>query len=157
MARRPMTLKRTLLIFVVFLGVAVFRSFTGTTPTPDAPAGGGSPEAHQGSGTTVEEADSRHLSGVMLDASGVVDRTLPDDNDGSRHQRFILELASGHTVLVAHNIDLARRVPLAAGDRVQLHGQYEWNERGGVLHWTHHDPGGRHQGGWIEHEGHRYE
>ena len=83
-------------------------------------------------------------------------RILPDDNVGSRHQRFIVTLESGHTVLLSHNIDLAPRVPLAQGDRVVFRGEYEWNERGGVVHWTHHDPGGRRPGGWIRHRGETY-
>ncbi len=100
-------------------------------------------------------------SGQMVAFDARVLRTLADDNDGSRHQRFILALEdrSGayDTILVAHNIDLAERVPLKAGDIVSLYGQYEFNDKGGVLHWTHHDPGGRHEDGWIEHEGVRYE
>ena len=36
--------------------------------------------------------------------------TLPDDNKGTRHQRFILKLSSGQTLLVAHNIDLADKI-----------------------------------------------
>ena len=96
-------------------------------------------------------------SGVMVLAEGAVQRVLPDDNDGSRHQRFIVELEGGHTVLVAHNIDLAPRVPLAEGDRVRVYGQYEWNERGGVLHWTHHDPRGAHEEGWVEWQGQVFE
>lgn len=96
-------------------------------------------------------------SGVMVTVSGTIIKTLSDDNDGSRHQRFLIKPQPGLTVLVAHNIDLAPRVPLRQGDRIALRGQYEWNEKGGVLHWTHHDPAKRHDEGWIEHEGKRYQ
>ena len=81
---------------------------------------------------------------------------LSDDNEGSRHQRFILRLSTGQTLLVAHNIDLAPRVPLDEGDDITFYGQYEWSEKGGVIHWTHHDPDGRHEEGWLEHRGKRY-
>ena len=81
----------------------------------------------------------------------MVDRVLSDDQDGSPHQRFIVRLANDHTVLVAHNIALAPRVPLAVGDRVRFRGEFEWNPKGGVVHWTHLDPDGRREGGWIRH------
>lgn len=74
---------------------------------------------------------------------------MPDDNDDSRHQRFILRLANRQSLLIAHNIDLARRVPLGMGDRVQFRGMYEWNELGGLVHWTHDDPMGIEEGGHI--------
>ena len=99
---------------------------------------------------TVEAAFAAQRSGVWLEAQGQVDRILSDDNEGSRHQRFVLELDGGHSVLVAHNIDLAERVPLARGEVITLRGRYEWNERGGVIHWTHHDPDGRGPGGWVK-------
>ena len=97
-------------------------------------------------------------SDLQIQGDGTVVHVLPDDNDGSRHQRFLLELDSGQTLLVAHNIDLAPRVPdIARGDRVRFFGEYEWNPTGGVIHWTHHDPRGSHVGGWLEHAGRRYE
>ena len=80
-------------------------------------------------------------------------KLLSDDNDGSRHQRFILELGSGQTILVTHNIDLAPRISsLRVGDSVEFYGEYEWNEKGGLLHWTHHDPRGAHVSGWLKHQ-----
>lgn len=109
-----------------------------------------------GADGTVEALFEDGRSGEMVVISATVDRLLSDDNDGSRHQRFIVRLESGHTLLVAHNIDLAERVPLTAGDRVTMRGEYEWNEQGGVIHWTHHDPRGSREGGWIDAGGERY-
>ncbi len=70
---------------------------------------------------------------------------LPDDNSGSRYQKFKIKLTNGQTMLVAHNIDIATRVSgLSEGDSIMFSGQYEWNEKGGVLHWTHRDSNGSH-------------
>jgi hypothetical protein len=96
-------------------------------------------------------------SGDVIEGSGRVAAVLPDDDRGSRHQRFLLELDSGLTLLIAHNIDLAPRIPrIRTGDTVTFRGQYEWNPKGGVVHWTHHDPDGRRPGGWLRHGGETY-
>jgi hypothetical protein len=87
---------------------------------------------------------------VPVTGSGVVVKLLRDDREGSPHQRILLRVAGGGTVLIAHNLDLAARVtPLAEGDRLEFAGDYVWNEKGGVVHWTHPDPQGRHRAGWI--------
>lgn len=94
----------------------------------------------------------------QITGRGRVVKLLADDNKGSRHQRFILRLSSGQTLLVAHNIDLAPRLnQLKVGDSILFFGEYVWNKKGGVLHWTHHDPKGYHPGGWLEHNGQRYQ
>lgn len=107
--------------------------------------------------TGIVELYIQQKSGVMVEFDAPVQRILADDNDGSRHQRFILVTDNGHTVLVAHNIDLAERVPLKTGDRVKVRGEYEYNAQGGVVHWTHRDPGAGTKHGWIELAGIRYE
>jgi hypothetical protein len=95
---------------------------------------------------------------VEVQGEGVVVRVLPDDEDGNRHQRFILRLASGQTLLVAHNIDVAPRVEgLWPGDTVAFRGIYEWSAEGGTVHWTHRDPDGRHAPGWLRHDGNQYD
>ncbi len=112
--------------------------------------------------TTAQTAEDKLIarafesgeSDVEVEGEGEVTRVLPDDVNGRRHQRFILRLASGQTLLVAHNIDVAPRIKgLKEGDSVRFKGEYEWNEEGGVIHWTHHDPQGRHAGGWLKHNG----
>ena len=122
---------------------------------------GGNFNVVQGSTASSERIASafrNQQSGIQVTGEGVVSRVLSDDNDGSRHQRFILRLASGQTLLIAHNIDLAPRIAsLEVGDTVAFNGVYEWNSKGGVVHWTHHDPGGEHQAGWLKHDGKTYQ
>ena len=97
-------------------------------------------------------------SDVQVQGKGIVSRLLRDDNEGSRHQKFILKLPGGQSVLVAHNIDLAPRIAdLKTGDNIEYYGEYEWNEKGGLLHWTHDDPAGRHADGWLKHKGMTYQ
>jgi len=103
---------------------------------------------------SAQSAFANRQSNIQITGSGRVVRILADDVEGSRHQKFILKLASGQTLLIAHNIDLAPRInSLAIGDQVGFHGEYEWNAKGGIMHWTHHDPRGRHEDGWLLHDG----
>ena len=106
----------------------------------------------------LQEAFKEQKRNLQIEGQGNVIKLLSDDLDGSKHQRFIIELNSGQTLLVAHNIDLAPRVKaLQVGDKVTFYGEYEWNPEGGVIHWTHHDPAGEHGGGWIKHDGKLYQ
>lgn len=78
-------------------------------------------------------------------------RLIADDDDGERHQRFVVQVSGRQTLLIAHNVDLSQRVPVGMGDRVAFRGLYEWNDDGGLVHWTHRDPLGVEDGGWISH------
>jgi hypothetical protein len=106
----------------------------------------------------LASAFANHRRNVQVQGGGIVTRVLADDNDGSRHQRFIIQLESGQKLLIAHNIDLSKRIDsLKDGDRVTFKGEYEWNPQGGIIHWTHHDPAGRHLSGWVKHNGRTYQ
>jgi hypothetical protein len=149
----------------LFLVVLVAAGFAGLTQYRQFSLGGGHASGVKSAATeesasdgALERAQESRASGVQLQGQGTVIKVLPDDNDGSRHQRFILKLRSGQTLLIAHNIDLAPRIgSLRAGDSVAFNGEYEWNSKGGVIHWTHHDPGGRHAAGWLKHGGQVYQ
>ena len=98
------------------------------------------------------DAFVNHSRDVSVEGSGAVEKILTDDLDGSRHQRFILRLSTGQTILIAHNIDIAPRVAqLRVGDNVIFSGRYAWNPQGGVVHLTHKDPQWREIGGWLIH------
>ena len=96
---------------------------------------------------------------VEVTAEGVVTSVLTDESGPSgMHQRFIIRLAEGsQTVLVDNNVTIGQRAPVAPGDDVVVHGEYVWNDQGGLIHFTHHDPAPAHEGGWIELHGMRYQ
>jgi hypothetical protein len=107
---------------------------------------------------TVERAFAEHLSSIEVTAEGSVTRLLSDDTGPSgTHQRFIVQVkGSTQTLLIDNNVDIGKRVPLATGDAVVVHGEYVWNDQGGLIHFTHHDPAHTHEDGWIELKGVRY-
>jgi hypothetical protein len=108
-----------------------------------------------------EDLYRRKINHIQVRGVGVVTGLLNDDLVGHKHQRFVLELAPHKTLLILNNIDLWPRIsPLEVGDRVEFYGEYAWNRHGGIVHWTHDDPKGSHDAGFIkvlaeehEHEG----
>ena len=106
----------------------------------------------------IMQAYKQQISNIQVQSKGEVKAILADDNDGSKHQKMILKLENGLTVLVAHNIDLAPRVEgLRKGEIVEFYGEYEYSPKGGVIHWTHHDPQGKHVDGWLKYQGKSYQ
>jgi len=105
----------------------------------------------------IQQAFLNRQSNLWVESTGIVEKILSDDLNPPRHQRFIIRLNHGQTLLISHNIDIAPRIHhLKGGDRIYFRGEYEWNDKGGVVHWTHHDPEYRHSGGWIEYRGQSY-
>jgi len=107
----------------------------------------------------VERDYAEKRSTVEVTAEGAVTRVLADESGPSGlHQRFIIRLAgSTQTVLVENNVTIGQRAPIFVGDDVMVHGEYVWNDQGGLIHFTHHDPAPAHEGGWIELKGVRYQ
>jgi hypothetical protein len=112
----------------------------------------------QQNNSALIEAFKNKKSDIFVEGSGVVKKLLADDNKGSRHQKFLVTISESQTLLFAHNIDLAPRVEnLQIGDTVTFKGEYVYNPKGGVMHWTHHNPEGGSKAGWISHNGKVYE
>ena len=94
--------------------------------------------------------------GDWIEARGQVRRLLSDGSDFERHQRFVVVVDGDQSLLIAHNLEIADRIPLGLGDRVRFRGIYEYNDSGGVVHFTHRDPHGEEAGGWVEFRKERY-
>jgi hypothetical protein len=146
---------RKLLVVVIALGISwMLAEHLGPRPVDLPPRAADAPSDDARAAAALDA----HRSGEQMEGRGTVTRVLADDNDGDRHQRFILRLDSGQTLLIAHNIDLAPRVAgLKEGDIVEFRGEYEWNDKGGVIHWTHKDPRGQHEAGWLKRQGRTYQ
>jgi hypothetical protein len=99
-------------------------------------------------------------SHVEVVAGGNVTRVLgTQPGVSSAHEGFLMRLNSSCdvTIRVEANIDFTGQFPLVTGDAVVVKGEYEYYPRGGVIHWTHRDPRGRHEGGYIQTGGKIYD
>lgn len=155
---------RNIAVITLFLAAAAWQYFSGNVGNPTSqPA-----TSPQTKTSTVAVDQSKTMAQLRAavnnpnakfwtNLQGKVIKNLKDDTEGDRHQKFLLQVANDLTLLVSHNIDVAERVPVREGDTVKVQGEYVWNNRGGVIHWTHHDPKGRKAGGWIEVNGKRYQ
>ena len=146
-----------LLLFGCFLYVAITQyppnQWNGSPPPPP-------PQQTISSNNDfiLQDAIEHQKSAIQVEGVGKISKLLPDDTVGVRHQKMIIELSTGQTILIAHNIDLAEKIdPIRLGDLIAFNGEYEWNEKGGLVHWTHHDPKGYHIAGWLKYNGKIYQ
>ena len=146
-------MKKTIIVLAIAIVVTIYGYFTNDPDLIRSVL-----QQSESVNQSIQDAYDNRQSDIQVKGSGVVIKLLRDDMDGSRHQRFILKITPGQTLLVAHNIDLAPKITsLKKGDSVEFNGEYEWNSKGGILHWTHHDPRGRHINGWLKHNGRTYQ
>lgn len=106
--------------------------------------------------TEFDKAYTNHAQKAIVSVKGQVRKILPDDNKGSRHQKFLITI-NGKSILVASNMDMIKKIPIDVGDEVVIKGEYIWNEKGGVIHWTHRDPRHQHPDGFIYYKGKLYQ
>jgi hypothetical protein len=153
--------KRYLLLSSLLISIAILlNACEAALPNTSAVSKFTSSEAKNANANTnasVETAYAKKLSDVQVSGHGVVTKLLPDDQKGARHQKFLVRINPEQTLLFAHNIDLAERLPLKIGDTVSFNGEYVYNPKGGIVHWTHLDPQGNHTPGWIMLQGKKYQ
>lgn len=102
------------------------------------------------------ESFQQGRTGIWVSAEAPVAQKLGDEDDGLL-QRFMIRPTEGVTVQVRHSLEESTRVPVERGDIVRVTGYYEWDARGGFISRTYGDPEQPGGGGWIEHDGQRYD
>lgn len=141
------------LLLIIVSGLVLYSYLESTPESTNT-----NTEYHHVDERSLQNAYDNKQSNVQIGGQGKVVKVLPDDRKGSQHQKFILKVPTGQKLLIAHNIDLAAKIKtLRKGDSVEFYGEYEWNSKGGIIHWTHHDPRGRHEDGWLKHNGVTYQ
>lgn len=136
---------------------AVLLAAAACTPQQNAPSSRATQASTNGLICQAFDAQQSH---VEVLATGVVTRDLGlRAGRSGTHEGYLLRLDNGCRLVlkVETNVDLTGPIPIKTGDRAVVKGEYEWTRLGGVLHWTHHDPRGRHEGGYVTVEGHTYQ
>jgi hypothetical protein len=140
----------TIIVFVSLMSCSIKSNYESNDETPSIPVVSNSLDSICTPISTIESAFTNQQSEISVTVKGTITRLLSDDTVGDRHQRFIIQLSNNQTILITHNVDIAPRVSgISVGDTVYVHGDYVWNSQGGLIHWTHHDPSGIHENGWI--------
>lgn len=98
---------------------------------------------------------------VEIRAFGVVTRVLGvRETRSGTHEGFWVRLGSkrnrhAQQFRVEDNTSISGFIPLHRGESLALQGQYACDDS--VIHWTHHDPSGRHRAGYITVGGKTYQ
>jgi hypothetical protein len=104
----------------------------------------------------VSAVNGRRRLNFVQGGNMTVIKVLPDDNQGLKHQKWIVRLSNGSQLMGVYNSDMCERVPLKAGDVIAMGGQFIWTNEGGLLHWLHHDPRNHRPDGFVQLNGKFY-
>ena len=131
---------------VALLALALAAGCASHPETPDNGLVCKTYAAQAGKQEVLAQGNVVAVLGTMLGPSG-------------HHEGFLLHLTGDCdlTVRVETNVDLTGPVPLKAGEAAIVKGEYEYSALGGVIHWTHIDPGGRHVAGYVQAAGKVYQ
>jgi hypothetical protein len=107
------------------------------------------------------DAIAHGQSGTEVTVEGpVVEVLATHSGEQGVHEQFIVAVRANNAeqdVLVADNISIGRAAPVRKGDDVTVRGELAIDPSGPVIHWTHHDPRGRHQSGYVRLNGVLYD
>ncbi|RYZ84614.1 MAG: DUF3465 domain-containing protein [Proteobacteria bacterium] len=104
----------------------------------------------------VAAVEARRRTNFVEGGGMVVTELLPDDNNGLKHQKWMVRLSNGAQMQAVYNSDMCPRVPIKVGDIVSMGGQFIYSNEGPMLHWLHYDPRRERPDGYVEINGTSY-
>lgn len=117
-------------------------------------ASGSAMNAEQALSACANDRSPAHHVEVYIPRATVT-RVLGERYSSSGEHEGFLIAVNDRVFKVEDNAGITGPIPLRRGDAVSLLGQFECDDN--VIHWTHHDPRGRHITGYIEVNGQRYQ
>ncbi|NUN05797.1 MAG: DUF3465 domain-containing protein [Bdellovibrio sp.] len=97
----------------------------------------------------VRAVNDRRRVNYVEGGSLTVTKVLPNDEDGRKHQKWMVRLSNGNTMQAVYNSDMCPEVPVKVGDVIAMGGMFLWTNSGPMLHWLHHDPRGNRPDGYV--------
>ena len=104
----------------------------------------------------IRAVNDRRRVNYVEGGSMTVTRVLPDDDDGRKHQKWMVRLSNGKTLQAVYNSDMCPEVPIKVGDVIAMGGMFLWTNSGPMLHWLHHDPRANRPDGYVYVNGNYY-
>lgn len=102
------------------------------------------------SNAALAQAYQQRLSGLQLSVSGKITHVFPVSGN---YQKFIVQLNADQSVVVIHNRALGSSIDgLVIGETIEVFGEYQWTEEGGIIQRTHQDPMSHRQAGWVKYK-----
>ena len=153
MKRQVVLLAFAVMSVAAAFGITFHRSFRNGYPSGAQGVVGGASRTVGVSTNAVKLSGgfAKFRNKSWVTGAGTVTRVLDDDLESPCHQRFILADESGHTILIANNIDGRERLSdVNVGDVIAFKGEFVSNPKGGVVHRTHPDNSHRKPGGWLK-------
>jgi hypothetical protein len=111
----------------------------------------------EGDKNLVQAVESNQRTKYVSGSGMKVIELMPDDTQGSPHQKFRVQLSNGRSIMIISNLDMCVHVPVQVGDSVGAGGEFiPTGKASGLLHWVHRDPKKQRPDGYIELNGQVY-
>ena len=102
-------------------------------------------------GAACNDYASQSSGNEVLVSGHVVALLGTRESRSGKHEGYLVKLNKNCDLLlkVETNTSITGPIPFTHDEPIVLKGVYVYDPLGGLIHWTHHDPSGRHMNGYV--------